>query len=192
MDCTEHPGVLQHGVHWLLVCSEDHTPATTLILSGPPLWSQSLSTAELVSPLVCCSRVGLGRWGELFLGLLGCWQNLVPATVGLVFIFLLTVAQRQLSVGYMSTQSSFAYTRFLIHLLCQSKQEKKIDIATYAITSSLELSVTLAIFHWLESSHGSSHTQGEMLMPGFEEQGTLEILSQEPVCHSPPLATSHR
>lgn len=56
----------------------------------------------------------------------------------------------------------------------------------------LFLLVTFAIFHWLESSHGSYHTQEEMLMPGFEEQGTLEILPQEPVCQTPPLATSHR
>lgn len=152
------------------MCTEDHTPATTLILSRPPLWSWSLSPAELVSPLVCCSRMGLGRRGSFF-GLLGCWQNLVPATVGLVFIFLLTVAQRQPSVGYISTQSSLADTGFLIHLLCQSKQEKKIDIAIYAITSSLELSVNLAIFHWLESSHGSSHTQEEMLCQALKSRG---------------------
>lgn len=65
-DCTEHPGVPQHGVHWLLMCSEDHTPATTLILSRPPLWSQSLSTADRTgSSTSVLLKDGAWQMGEL-------------------------------------------------------------------------------------------------------------------------------
>lgn len=112
--CSLTVGV-QRGSH---TSNDTHPKRTTSVEPESEHSRTGFSTSVLL-------KNGAWQMGGAFFGLLGCWQNLVPVTVGLVFIFLLTVAQRQLSVGYMSTQSSFAYTRFLIHLLCQSKQEKK-------------------------------------------------------------------
>lgn len=49
------------------------------------------------------------------------------------------------------------------------------------VTRSLELSITFATFHWLESSLRSCPTQEEMII-GFEDERALQVLPQELVC----------